>query len=171
MQKKLADYPTTPNFDHDSWSFTVGSAFFGFDPNPNIPKMAVVTYRYMMPGPNSWSTHQIAAIGDWQTMTIRCPETLTSFHWPDPGPANQCVLAAFWYNKDVTAQVQGRFAASMNSPDFADGTIFPITVNFLGPDPSPGVPKQLTILYASCIYNKWYYRTLVQLQAGDGYVR
>lgn len=151
--------------DHNVWSFTVGNDFFELDPNPGVPKVAVVTYRYQLEYGAGYSTCQTAVAGENQTLTIQCPQPLTRFTWPAPGLANECIIAAYWYNKNVTSQVDVTFNNMATNPDLVHGVAIPVNTNELGDDPAPGISKQLTIVYAKYINQKWYHCTVVDLRS------
>ena len=161
VQKQLAYY-LNANQNATSWVFAVGTDFFLVDPNPNVLKMCVVVYRYLLGGSSTYSIFQSAFAPDGSDiMIVPTGHTFATSSDPTPGASNESIVTALWYSKDVTDLVKQQFQSSTGQNP--EGTPITVSTSTLGPDPAPGRPKQLTVVYGRYINGRWYYCTKVDL--------
>lgn len=172
VQKQFGNYIMPLGNTGTKWNITIGNTFFGFDPNPGIPKSAVITYRYFLEQPSIndraeyYSPCQTVAGTENQTITISpVGQTFQTFHWPAPTSVNETIVAAYWSFLDVTAAVQAQWTKSTSNPDLTNGTAITVSSDLLGPDPWSGVKKSFTVVLGRHINNQWYFDTRVDIQS------
>ena len=156
-----------------SWTFTASNDFFGQDPNVTIVKVCVCTWRNTFSnadGSISWSDFHSQAMIEHSSATISIDFSgVNDTAWvaPNVPKTGQFVVAAYWYNTDVTSSVANQLNSLFLDP--FQGTSINVSVGSLGPDPAVSNPsKQLTLVYGTWGYPKrWTFHTKVQMGSSD----
>ena len=168
FQNRYAAAQSKPGVTDPGFTFTANNDLFTNDPNPGINKVAVVVYRAFFGEAGQFSNFKTVVVKENESGTLTVPKQSDGI-WqpPAPGGRNQFIISATWSNKDVTPQVKQQYSQSSGAP----GVPSSITVSAaaLGPDPTFGIQKQLSVTYANRVNDSWRFRVAVELNGSENW--